>query len=470
MTEIRTRFAPSPTGHLHIGGARTALFNWLLSRSKGGTFILRIEDTDAQRSTEEYTNAILNAMTWLGLDWDEEPYFQSDRNELHKEYVQRLVDAGRAYYCHCTPEELDERREKARAEGRKPKYDGKCREKNLGPAPGAVVRFKGPLTGTTHWDDLIKGPIAFDNTELDDLVILRSDGTPTYHMAVVVDDITMNITHIIRGDDHVNNTPRQILLYEALDAPLPLFGHVPMILGSDKQRLSKRHGATSVMAYQELGYLPEAIINYLARLGWSHGDDEIFSREELIEKFNIENVGRSAGVFDNEKFQWLNAHYIKEASPERLAKLVVPHLEAMGLKAGDPAYLAKAIVTLQPRSKTVVELAENAEFYLKDEIEYEEKAAQKNLKIGVIPIMTDLISRLEALEAFSEKALEDVFQALMDDHEIKLGKIAQPVRVALTGKTASPGIFEVIDILGKERVIARLKKSLVFMEDRAEKA
>ena len=335
MSEIRTRFAPSPTGHLHVGGARTALFNWLLARSQGGKFILRIEDTDVERSKGEYTEVILEALAWLGLDWDEGPIYQSERKELHKEYIQKLLDSGRAYYCHCTPEELDERREKAMAEGGKPKYDGRCRDKGLGPAPGAVIRFRGPLSGETGWTDLIKGPVSYDNRELDDLIILRSDGMPTYNMAVVVDDITMNLTHIIRGDDHVNNTPRQIQLYQALGIPHPRFGHMPLTLGSDKKRLSKRHGATSLQAFREMGYLPEALLNYLVRLGWSYGDQEIFSKEELMEKFSLDNVGRSAGVFDYEKLLWLNAHYIKESPPERLVDLTLPYLKELGFDAPD---------------------------------------------------------------------------------------------------------------------------------------
>lgn len=470
MSEVRTRFAPSPTGYLHIGGARTALFNWLLARNRKGTFILRIEDTDVERSTEEAVNAILEAMAWLGLDADEGPYFQSRRTKVYLDHVHKLLDKGRAYWCRCSPEEVKARREQAFKQGLKPKYDGLCRDKGLGPVSGAVVRFKGPLAGTTHWNDLVKGPIAIDNTELDDLVILRSDGQPTYNMAVVVDDVTMGITHVIRGDDHVNNTPRQILLYQALDAPLPEFGHVPMILGADKKRLSKRHGAASVTAYQDMGYLPEALVNYLVRLGWSYGDQEIFSPEELIEKFSLESVGKSAAVFDPEKLVWLNAHYIKEAGPARLAGLAAPFLEEKGLDASDRDYLARALVALQPRAKTIIELAEGAEFYLSKDIEYEPKAAQKFLKADLAPIMADLIARLEVLESFTEEGLEDLFARLAQAHEIKLGKIAQPARVALTGRTASPGLFEVMDVLGRERVLSRLNKAHEYMLKRAEQA
>ena len=470
MTEIRTRFAPSPTGYLHIGGARTALFNWLLARGKGGKFILRIEDTDAVRSTGEFTSAILDSMTWLGLDWDEGPFYQTERVDLHREYVNRLLNAGRAYWCHCSAEDVARRKQEAQARGGKPKYDGRCRDLGLGPAEGAVVRLRGPLTGVTHWDDMIKGPIAFDNTELDDLIILRSDNMPTYNFAVVVDDVDMRMTHVIRGDDHVNNTPRQILLYEALDAPTPQFGHVPMILGADKTRLSKRHGATSVTAYRDLGFLPEAVVNYLVRLGWSHGDQEIFSREELIGMFSLDHVGKSAGVFDPEKFLWLNAHYIKESKPDRLADLAAPFLATKSIDISDKDYLAKAVVALQPRSKTVIELAEQVEFYLvpDDELLYEAKAAQKFLKPEAAPLMEDLMARLASMENFSEAAIEDLFRSLAETHSVGLGKIAQPVRVALTGKTASPGLFEVVDVLGKPRSLARLRRAVEYMKARSE--
>ncbi|MBW2091068.1 MAG: glutamate--tRNA ligase [Deltaproteobacteria bacterium] len=470
MNKIRTRFPPSPTGYLHIGSARTALFNWLLARSKGGSFILRIEDTDFQRSTDEATKAVLESLAWLGLDWDEGPYYQSERIPIYLEYIRKLLDSGRAYYCHCTPEELDDRRKEAFKQGGKPKYDGKCRGKGLGPATGAVVRFQGPQTGTTGWTDLIKGPIEIDNEELDDLIILRSDGIPTYNFAVVVDDLTMGITHVIRGDDHVNNTPRQILLYQALDAVPPEFGHMPLTLGTDKTRLSKRHGATSVLAYREMGYLPEAFLNYLVRLGWSYGDQEIFSRDELIEKFSLENVGRSAGIFDMEKLNWLNAHYIKESDPVRLAELLMPFIEQKGLTRPDKDYLAQAVTTLQPRAKTLAEMADSAEFYLIDDknLEYDPKAAKKFLKPEIAPILSDLIARLEDMEVFTEEDLEFVFRNLSEAHGLKLGKIAQPVRVALTGRTASPGLFEVMNILGKDRVFARLKKAQEYIAARSD--
>jgi len=364
MSEIRLRFAPSPTGYLHIGGARTALFNWLLARKLGGTFILRIEDTDVARSTQESVDAILQGMEWLGLDWNEGPYYQSDNFPLYKEKVQQLLCEGKAYKCFCTAEELEVKRENALKEGGKPKYDGTCR--NLGAVDDDrpfVIRFKAPHDGVTAFNDLIKGTISFNNEELDDLIIQRTDGTPTYNFVVVVDDASMKITTVIRGDDHINNTPRQILLYQALGAPVPQFAHVPMILGADKTRLSKRHGATSVMAYRDMGMLPEAMINYLVRLGWSCGDEEIFSREELIEKFSVEAVGKSAGVFNPDKLLWLNAHYIKTGVPERLASLLLPFLADRGVdpSAGGPSLLA-VVKTLQERAKTMLEMADGAVF------------------------------------------------------------------------------------------------------------
>ncbi len=467
METVITRFSPSPTGTLHIGGARTALFNWLFARHNNGKFILRIEDTDVARSAEEYTQVIIESMQWLGMDWDEGPYFQSKRLEIYKKYIEILLEKGRAYYCDCSPEEVERKRKEAMAAGKKPKYDGKCRDRNLGPGPGRVVRFRAPDVGTTIVKDVIKGTISFDNSELDDLVIQRSDGMPTYNFAVVVDDLTMGITHVIRGDDHVNNTPRQILIYEALDATPPVFAHVPMILGQDRARLSKRHGATSVLAYRDAGYLPEAMVNYLVRLGWSYGDQEIFSKEELIEKFSLENIGKSASIFDPEKLLWLNSHYIKEYDPARLAELLLPFLKEKDYKIPSRDYLVRAIVTLQPRAKTLAEMADMMDFYLLEEIEYNPKAAKKFLKPAMVPVFEDLINKLKALSEFTEESLEKVFRATSEELGVKLGKIAQPVRVALTGRTASPGLFEIIDILGKNKTIARLEAALEYMKKRA---
>lgn len=466
MEQIITRFPPSPTGYLHVGGARTAIFNWLYARNMKGKFVLRIEDTDAERSSQASVDAIFDALDWLGIDYDEGPYFQTQRFEIYREYIQKLIDSGHAYYCTCTPEQIDAMRQKAMATGAKPRYDGTCREKGLGKSEKAVVRFKAPLTGTTVVEDVIKGNIVFQNDELDDFVICRSDGTPTYNFVVVVDDITMNINTVIRGDDHVMNTPKQIQLYKALGSPLPTFGHVPMVLGNDRARLSKRHGAMSVTAYRDMGFLPQALINYLVRLGWSHGDQEFFTRDELIEVFDLKNIGRSAGVFDLDKLMALNAEHIMAASPQDLVAPLTPFLEKAGIavEAGD--YILQVIETLQPRSKTLAEMAEAALFYYLGDIIYDEKAAQKFLKPEALEPLKLLADKLEALEGYAHSDLEDAFKAVMDQTGLKLGKIAQPVRVALTGRTASPGIFEIIAILGKERVVPRLGKAMRFIEDR----
>ena len=461
--EVRTRFAPSPTGYLHIGGARTALFNWLFARHHKGKFILRIEDTDVARSTEESTQAILDGMEWLGLNWDEGPYYQSKRFDLYKEHAYKFLEVDKAYKCFCTSEELEQRRKEAIEQGRPPRYDGRCRSGKAEKNKPFAIRFKVP-PGRTLVNDIIKGQVAFENNEIEDLIILRSDGTPTYNLCVVVDDATMEITHVIRGDDHLNNTPKQILMYEAFGYHVPVFAHLPMILGSDKTRLSKRHGATSVMAYKEMGYLPHALVNYLARLGWSHGDQEIFSLEELTEKFSLKNVGKSSGVFNPEKLLWLNAHYIKESRPEYIAKLLIPFLEAKGLKIEGEERLKMAVKTLQERSKTLLEMADSAGFYFKKEILYEEKAAQKFLTRDMLEIFKELVYRMDGLANFAHNAIEAVFDDVVSKKSVKLGKIAQPVRVALTGGTVSPGIFEVIETLGKDETITRLNKAIAFIE------
>jgi glutamyl-tRNA synthetase len=461
--KIITRFPPSPTGYLHIGGARTALFNWLFARQNNGKFILRIEDTDRERSTEEATKAILESMEWLGLDWDEGPYFQSQRYDIYNGMIEHLLSIGQAYHCHCSPEELEQRREAARAKGLKPKYDGKCRELGLGPAPGSVVRLKIPKTGITHFNDLIKGSIRFDNEELDDLILRRSDGSPTYHLAVVSDDISLGVNYVIRGDDHVNNTPRQILIYSALNEPLPRYAHVPMILGPDKTRLSKRHGALSVLAYRDMGYLPHALLNSLARLGWSYGDQEKFTREELIEKFSLRNVGKSAGVFNGEKMLDLNAQYIRKSSDDFLAKKLIPFLERMGFKGLDERNVLEAVTTLKARSKTLVDMAEAARFYFQKEVTYEKKGENKFLKPDVLGLFGRLRNCLEKTSEFDQESLEKAFVVFLEENEIKLKNIAQPLRVALTGKTASPGIFEVMEVLGKEKVLKRIDKAITHI-------
>lgn len=461
--KVVTRFPPSPTGYLHIGGARTALFNWLFARQKKGKFVLRIEDTDKERSSDEATRAIVESLEWLGMDWDEGPYFQSQRYPIYREMIERLLSAGKAYYCHCTPEELETRRQAAKALGLKPKYDGKCRDLGLGPGPNAVVRLKSPQGGKTVFHDLVKGPISFQNEELDDLVLWRSDESPTYHLAVVVDDITMGITYVIRGDDHVNNTPRQILIYQALGEPLPLYAHVPMILGPDRTRLSKRHGATSVLAYREMGYLPHALLNALARIGWSYGDQEKFTVAELIEKFSLENVGKSAGIFNPEKLLDLNAQYIRESDPRDLGEALIPFLERLGYKDLDKNQVAGVAETFRMRSKTFVEMAESAHFYFEKDLRYEEKADRKFLKPDIAPLMRETRARLESTSDFTQKSLEGLFLRLLEEKKIKLGDIAQPLRVALTGTSVSPGLFEVMEVLGKETVLRRMDSALAHI-------
>ncbi len=466
MKTIITRFPPSPTGYLHVGGARTALFNWLYARHCNGKFVLRIEDTDLKRSTKESVDAIFEALDWLKIDWDDGPYFQSERFDIYSKYVDKLIAEGKAYYCDCPPEKVEEMRKRGMATDGKAKYDGTCREKGLSKGENTVVRFKVPLAGTTVLEDAVKGNIVFQNSDLDDFIIQRSDGTPTYNFVVVIDDMTMGINTIIRGDDHVSNTPKQILLYKALGAALPVFAHVPMVLGKDRARLSKRHGAMSVTEYRDMGILPDALVNYLVRLGWSYGDQEFFTRDELMKKFNLENIGTSAGIFDPEKLLALNADHIKAANPRELIPHLMPFLEKAGIKADDEEYLIKVILTLNARSKTLEDMALGAKFYYADKIGYEPKAAKKFLKAASLEPMKLLAKGLEELDEFSEKALEKVFLDVMEKCEIKLGKIAQPVRVALTGKTASPGIFEIIEILGKERVMQRLYAAINFIEEK----
>jgi glutamyl-tRNA synthetase len=462
---VRVRFAPSPTGHLHIGGARTALFNWLFARHNNGVFILRIEDTDRSRSTEEYIESIIEAMKWLKLDWDEGPYRQTERFGIYKNYIDRLLAEGKAYKCFCTPEELEQRRKEAIAQGRQLKYDGRCRNL-VPPFPDKpfAIRFKMPSTGKTVVNDLIKGVVEFDNSQLEDLIIMRSDGTPTYNFVVVVDDIDMKITHVIRGDDHLNNTPKQIHIYKAFNWEPPLFGHLPMILGADKTRLSKRHGATSVLTYKEMGYLPDALVNYLVRLGWSYGDQEVFSREELIKYFSLENIGKSSAVFNPEKLLWLNSQYIIKEDSRNLAEMVLPFLIKEGLiKEGqvlDIKWLTKAVNSLKERCKTLLELARSMSYYISESITIEPAIKEKYLKPEKIRYIYELYNTLKDVKDFNSSELERVFRAFSERHSIKLGDIAQPVRVAITGGTASPPLFDVMEIIGKEKVLKRLQMIL----------
>lgn len=465
MTQVRVRFAPSPTGFLHIGGVRTALFNWLFARQQQGVFILRIEDTDQSRSTDESIEAILEGMKWVGLDWDEGPYRQTERMKLYRSHAMALFDAGRAYWCVCKADELDARRKEAEAKGLSPRYDGRCRHLGLThPPEDAALRFKAPQQGQTVVDDLIKGTVVFDNQVLDDVIILRSNGYPTYNFSVVVDDALMGITHVVRGDDHLTNTPRQVPIFEALGFPVPRFGHLPMILGSDKSRLSKRHGATSIMAYKEMGYLPEAMVNYLVRLGWSHGDQERFTRQELIDKFSWKNVQTSPAVFNPEKLLWMNAEYIKASPPGAVAEALLPLLQAAGLgeqvKAVPVSWLAELVVLVKERAKTLVEMVDWVRPYFGQAVILEEEAAKKFLTPTIVPVLEKLLARFEASPTFSKQEWEQIFKALVEEEGIKMGQLAQPVRVALTGRTASPGLFEVMEILGRDRTLFRLREAL----------
>jgi len=457
---VRVRFAPSPTGALHIGGARTALFNWLFARHHKGQFLLRIEDTDRERSTKEHEQSILDGMKWLGMDWDENPIYQSERTDLYKEHVQKLLDEGKAYKCYCTPEEVDEMRKKAMAEGGKPKYDGRCRERTDPPNLPYTIRFKAPLEGSTSFDDICRGTITTPNDQLDDLIIARSDGTPTYNFVVVVDDVTMKITHVVRGDDHINNTPRQVLLYQALGYDVPKFAHLPMIFGPDKKKLSKRHGAASVMEYKDMGYLPGALVNYLARLGWASGDQEIFTTQELFEKFDLDAVGNSPSVFDFEKLAWVNSQHMMKCSNEDLIGMVEPFMSKLGLRMDDRAYAAQVMEVEKPRATTLTELADVSAFFFKDEITIDEKAREKWLGDEGLGVIKSLCTKLDTLDTFNEETLAPIFSSLVEETGLKMKKIAQPVRVALTGNTASPGIFDVLGILGKGRVLARLDEAI----------
>jgi glutamyl-tRNA synthetase len=461
---VRTRFAPSPTGYLHIGGARTALFCWAYAKQQGGTFILRIEDTDRERSTLESEQAILDSMAWLGLDY-EGPYFQMKRLTRYREVAQQLIGQGHAYYDYASKEELEILREQQSARGEKPRYDGRWRPENaqrlgLSKPEGVtpVVRFRNPDDGVVTFDDLVKGPITVANAELDDLVLVRSDGIPTYNFGVVVDDIDMNITHVIRGDDHVNNTPRQINIYHALGAALPHFAHVPMILGSDGKRLSKRHGAVSVTQYRDEGYLPEALVNYLARLGWSHGDEEKFSSDQLVEWFDLRHISRSPARFDPEKLTWLNAQYIKETPDARLAELTRPFLAADGVdvEAGPP--LEKIVALLKQRASTLRELADAAVYFYRA-IEPTQELKQQHVTGEVAPALSELHRRLGEIE-WARGKINEVIKSVIAQHKLKLPKLAMPLRVLVTGTTHTPSIDATLELIGRDAVLERLAKHL----------
>lgn len=457
--EIRTRFAPSPTGFLHIGGARTALFNYLFARRHGGKFILRIEDSDRERSTAEFTEAILEGLGWLGLEYDEGPYFQSHRSAYYRTVVDRMLADGSAYWCFCSTEELEERRRATHGEGRAGSYDRKCRGLKRMPVEGetAVVRLAMPLEGETTVRDLVRGDIVFDNRELDDLVLVRSDGTPTFHLVNVADDIDMGITHILRGEDHITNTPRQIQIFQALGARPPVYGHMPLIVGKDRARLSKRHGATSVLSYREAGFLPEATLNYLARLGWSHGDQEIFSRAELVAAFDADAINKSAAAFDMEKFAWVNFEHLKTRSVPELTRAVRPYLAERGAGGHDERYLEAAVSLVRDRAKTLVELADQLMPFAGETITYDQAAATKFLGEADRKRLRALADELDSLLQWNAPAVEREFRSFCEGEGIKLGALAQPARVALTGGTASAGIFEMCAVMGRERTVARLR-------------
>lgn len=458
---VVTRFAPSPTGYLHIGGARTALFNYLFTRHEKGKMILRIEDTDTERSKDEYTRDIIEGLRWLGIEWDEGPYFQKDRLEIYRKFAFSLLERGLAYKCYCTPEVLEEKRKRAMKEGKKPSYDRTCRDKNLDyPDKPFVIRFKVPLFGTVSFNDIIRGKITFQCEELDDLIILRSDNTPTYNFTVVVDDALMGITHVIRGDDHINNTPRQILIYEALGYKIPEFAHVPIILGKDRTKLSKRHGAVSLLEYKKEGFLPEALVNYIARLGWAWGDQEIFSKEELIEKFELKDVGKSPAVFDIDKLLWINSHYIKTLPVELIAERLRPFLFELGIEVSDLVRLQRVVQTLRSRAKTLKEMAQMAYFYFREDYQFEAKGKEKFFNNVGKEILKSFLDYFEKLEHIKEEELRGLFEMLSKDFNVKLVDVVQVVRLAISGRLATPGIFEVMEILGKDSIIRRIKKAI----------
>lgn len=463
---IKTRFAPSPTGYLHVGGARTALFSWLYARKQGGKFILRIEDTDLERSTQESVDAIFDGMNWLGLAHDEGPFYQTQRFDRYKEIIQQLLDQGDAYYCTCTREELDQLREQQKASKEKPRYNGKCRSVGHSSDQEAVIRFKNPVDGEVTIHDLVKGDIVVANKELDDLIIARSDSTPTYNLTVVVDDMDMGVTHVIRGDDHINNTPRQINILNALNAELPHYAHVPMILGSDGARLSKRHGAVSVMQYRDDGYLPDALLNYLVRLGWSHADQEIFSTDEMVELFDLNDVNVSASTFNPEKLLWLNHHYIMNSEPEQVAKHLKWHMDNQGIDLSVGPDLSDVVKAQRERCKTLVEMAGASSYFYQEFDGYDEKAAKKNFKAGSDEVLQNLMDKFSQLEVWDGEKLHQIVLETADRLELKLGKVAQPLRVAISGVGVSPAIDITLSLLGRDKTLSRMGKAIEYIKEK----
>ncbi|EOL8956738.1 glutamate--tRNA ligase [Cronobacter dublinensis] len=466
--KIKTRFAPSPTGYLHVGGARTALYSWLFARHEGGEFVLRIEDTDLERSTPEAIEAIMDGMNWLSLEWDEGPYFQTKRFDRYNAVIDEMLAAGTAYKCYCSKERLEALREEQMAKGEKPRYDGRCRHGHEHHADNepCVVRFANPQEGSVVFDDQIRGPIEFSNLELDDLIIRRTDGSPTYNFCVVVDDWDMEITHVIRGEDHINNTPRQINILKALGAPVPLYAHVSMINGDDGKKLSKRHGAVSVMQYRDDGYLPEALLNYLVRLGWSHGDQEIFSREEMIAHFSLGAVSKSASAFNTDKLQWLNHHYINTLAPEYVATHLQWHIEQENIDTRNGPQLAELVKLLGERCKTLKEMAQTCRYFYEDFSEFDADAAKKHLRPVARQPLEVVRDKLAALTDWTAENVHHAIQATADELEVGMGKVGMPLRVAVTGAGQSPGLDVTVHAIGKSRSVERINKALAFIAER----
>ncbi len=465
---VRTRFAPSPTGYLHIGGVRTALYSWLYARKQGGQFILRIEDTDLERSTQESVDAILEGMKWIGLDYDEGPYFQTERFDRYAEVIQQLLEQGDAYHCYCTREELDDMREKQRANKEKPRYNGNCRDRKDVPLDvdgktlESVIRFRNPQSGDVIIDDLIKGEIIINNRELDDLIIARSDGTPTYNLTVVVDDLDMKVTHVIRGDDHINNTPRQINMMQALGAELPKFAHAPMILGDDGKRLSKRHGAVGVMQYRNEGFFPQALLNYLLRLGWSYQDQEIFSREEMIDFFKLEDVNGAPSAFNTQKLIWVNEQYMKTLPAEEIAEHLAWHLDDQNLNISNGPAIVDVIDAHRDRAKTLKELAETIRYYYEDFDEYDERATKKHFKTATPGILQHLLDKFKALDNWQADRINQAIKETCDELALGMGKVGPALRVAVTGTAMSPSLEITLTLIGRERSLDRLEKAVAF--------
>ena len=465
---VRTRFAPSPTGNLHVGGVRTALFSWLYAKKNNGQFMLRIEDTDKERSTKESVEAIIDGLSWLNMDYDEGPIYQTDRYSRYESIANQLLNEGKAYRCYCSKERIEALREEQIAQKEKPRYDGHCRDKNL-PAEDKpfVVRFKNPKDGKVSFHDEVYGEINVDNSELDDLILVRSDLNPTYNFAVVIDDWDMEITHVIRGDDHINNTPRQINLFKALNAPIPVFAHLPMILGEDGKRLSKRHGAVSVLQFKELGFLPHALLNYLVRLGWSFGDQEIFNLQEMIDAFDLKNVSRGVSTFSYDKLYWLNQHYQKSDPVEYVAKELAAQFKFQGVDETKGPKLTDLVSVQAERCRTLAEICEKSRYFYEDEIEYDEDARKKHLRVVTFEPLSELYAVLASVDIWEREVLQQCINDLAAKLEINLGKIAQPLRVAITGGSMSPSIDVTLEFIGKERVLKRLSTALEYIKERA---